>query len=181
MKKKKRLGARGAFQVFYQGKLVFLNDLAASKGISTGALRERWKRAGMPKIIEESLLFPVSKKPANTVKLLPDNINVTVHWIWKEYGLHRSTLIRRIKKGQTVFYRDELSALRTKINNANPVGRTSDYDDPNFLPHITKGDLAHLMTRKTKKRRDVRDPNHEVYERSGFMNGGQCFGVLGEL
>lgn len=163
--KDSRKGTRGAIRVRYNGHMVLLNDLAERKGLTKQTLFGRWKRAGRPGTISESLLFPVKVQEVLKVRLLPDNKEVSVHSLIVEYKIHRKTFMRRIEKGQKVFTRDELELIQQAAAVVSAPDAIKIYQDPNYLPHIKAGDLAHLSATKNLGRGKGEIPDEEWINR----------------
>lgn len=148
-KKNRNIGVRGATVVMFEGKNRRLMDIATEHNLTHSALKSRWIRAGSPREIDRSILFPVNQKASNyTVTLMPDNMQMTPYKLASMFDVSHNSVAYRVRRGQLVFTREEMSAMKSRTKTKFPKLKKENYDDPEYLPHIKRGDLAHLSGTK---------------------------------
>ena len=144
----------GSITVMYQGRKILLVDLAKQHGMRSSILRRRWYSAGRPHSISLGMLCqkmqrPAVRKSGKRYHLLPDDTWHSGGELARMFGLSESTVNSRSRRdGKTEWTREELTALANKVYGKRGSRINNDYHNPNYLPHIPFGDLAHLSAVK---------------------------------
>lgn len=134
-----------------------LHRLATKLGIPYTTFLRRWKAAGKPDHVNNATF---KKHPrANAANqysnpdekpflLLPDGTRHFASELDKLFNVSASTLNSMKRAGKTVLTRDELYAMRRDRETYKPGNGLEKYADPNYLPNVRWGDLAHLSGSK---------------------------------
>lgn len=136
---------KGAIRVRYHGKIMKLATVCKEKGITRVQGTRMWHDAGCPDVVTEDFFAKVPKSHLpKMITILPDGLQMTAYRCAKEFRINHNTINNKVRKGQLQFTRDELEAMKAKRMPSASMGSTENYDDPEYLPNIVKGDLAHL-------------------------------------
>lgn len=140
--------------ITYFGQERSVSDWCKIKSLSKGTFFDRWRRMGKPKVVNSKQymkLFrephPIGYKPVRLVKLLPSGEMLTYKQLEKISEIKISTIMFKAAKAKWVLHEDDLKKkeARTYHYKDGPmVPADPEYLDPNYLPDIPWGDLAHL-------------------------------------
>jgi len=138
-------GRGGRTVVSFYGKRNNILAIAEAYEIPGSVLYERWKRAGCPRELDEKLCRPVhTQQNTYTVTLLPEGEQMSVYKLASKFNLNFNCISYRVRRfGKTEFTREDLAEIDNNTRKFTG-NKTANYDDPEYLPHIVKGDLEHL-------------------------------------
>lgn len=159
MIRKTSRGAKGAILTRYKGKPMTCQELARianQPGVDANRIKERLRAAKFPPSISKQnrdrILGPL-KDPKEHKPFEVDGVRYSARGINREFGACLNRLHRAKKKGITSFTKEQLVEMVAvprnlgplpKDTTANPEPPKRAYQNPDYLPHITCGDLAHL-------------------------------------
>lgn len=141
-------------QVTYKGKKVYASDLAEQFGLKYVTFYTRYTQAGRPIEVSETLLRPAEACKQRNGYIMDGAFYSSFEQIGKRIGVSPYWVSSRVAMldGKREFTLEELRAIKPKkqqpkSERVHKTGGSRDnklYLDPNYLPHIKLGDLAHL-------------------------------------
>lgn len=122
-------GRDGRIRVYFQGSLLFLNDLAKEQCVSTQLALSKWRREGEPGTVGTEFFEQARaarRDPDRAKYYTVDGQPYTAKQMATEFGVVQSTLDNhRIRKGKTAYTSNELREWRRRIEEKNAAVRAS--------------------------------------------------------